>query len=518
MIIKDALWLVVLAVVSVAILLNFPNYTVDDAYIIFRYAANLVDFGELNWNVGEDPVEGYTGVALSVLIASLYKLGISPLVASKVIGVGSYVLTAVTLYCISVRLNFVTWVRILTLALFCGAPFFYIHAISGLETMLYTLFITTSILALYNYLSKEVHDSRSLTLLCISLLAVSLTRPEGVLMAAITFLGVAVYTFILRKGDFRGVAMQSIMIFAIPAILYFIARYSYYGQLFPNTFYVKVQSDSLFQMESVWAFERYLTFFIVPLLLAALLITASFRQSLGFIMQQYRPMLGALNTVAVVSALFVILSVTFYLHSNLIMNYAHRFFSPITTIIILWVAFLLNAGWNSVAKRGGKLTRAVAVFIAIAITLQGGVYAKGYPEQFHYTTWYSQTLADEHISIGKWINKNIPKDEWLTVHSDAGAIPYYSQLKTVDFGALNDENIIKLNAHERVDYFYSYNPGVAVMTSFNENAILEKDKKQSYMIIQDPRFKKYKLVKKYGSSARPKYFEFLYVREDLLRT
>ena len=52
---------------SVGVFCIFPKWTVDDAFISFRYAQNLVESGELNWNPGEDPVEGYTGVMLPIL-------------------------------------------------------------------------------------------------------------------------------------------------------------------------------------------------------------------------------------------------------------------------------------------------------------------------------------------------------------------------------------------------------------------------------------------------------------------
>ena len=51
--------------VAVLAILAFPPSAADDAYITFRYARNLAEHGELNWNVGEDPVEGYTGARVS---------------------------------------------------------------------------------------------------------------------------------------------------------------------------------------------------------------------------------------------------------------------------------------------------------------------------------------------------------------------------------------------------------------------------------------------------------------------
>ncbi|HLZ09167.1 MAG TPA: hypothetical protein VKT80_11300, partial [Chloroflexota bacterium] len=48
---------------------RYPRWTVDDAYIVFRYAKHLVEHGQLTWTVGADPVEGYTGIVLPLLVA-----------------------------------------------------------------------------------------------------------------------------------------------------------------------------------------------------------------------------------------------------------------------------------------------------------------------------------------------------------------------------------------------------------------------------------------------------------------
>ena len=50
----------------------------DDAYITFRYAENLALHGELTWNLGEDPVEGFTSMSWVLVHAPLIALGLDP--------------------------------------------------------------------------------------------------------------------------------------------------------------------------------------------------------------------------------------------------------------------------------------------------------------------------------------------------------------------------------------------------------------------------------------------------------
>ncbi|HSB42658.1 MAG TPA: hypothetical protein VLK28_12560 [Methylomirabilota bacterium] len=110
----------------------FPKWTVDDAYILFRYARNLVETGQLTWNPGHEAVEGYTGIALVLLVAVAMKLGISPVVASQGIGVVGFVATTVLLSRFLRRLEVIPPVRNAVLVLHVVAPLFIPIAFAGL--------------------------------------------------------------------------------------------------------------------------------------------------------------------------------------------------------------------------------------------------------------------------------------------------------------------------------------------------------------------------------------------------
>ena len=64
---------------SLALLLllasRFFDHTVDDAFISYRYARNLVEGHGLVWNVGQR-VEGYTDFLWVVLISGALAVGI----------------------------------------------------------------------------------------------------------------------------------------------------------------------------------------------------------------------------------------------------------------------------------------------------------------------------------------------------------------------------------------------------------------------------------------------------------
>ena len=83
----------------------FPKWTVDDAFITYRYAENLARHGELTWNIGEEPVEGYTGVALPVLLAGLIQTGVQPVAVAKVMGALSHLARGLLLFMVLRRMG-----------------------------------------------------------------------------------------------------------------------------------------------------------------------------------------------------------------------------------------------------------------------------------------------------------------------------------------------------------------------------------------------------------------------------
>ena len=76
------------------------RFTYDDAYISFRYAANLVAGHGLVYNPGEF-IEGYTNFLWTLLIAAGMQIGVGPHITSKVVGAACSIATLVVVYRLS---------------------------------------------------------------------------------------------------------------------------------------------------------------------------------------------------------------------------------------------------------------------------------------------------------------------------------------------------------------------------------------------------------------------------------
>lgn len=69
----------------------------------------------------------------------------------------------------------------------------------------------------------------------------------------------------------------------------------------------------------------------------------------------------------------------------------------------------------------------------------------------HYTVSGKQIaegLKKGHISLGKWLKENAEPTDVIVVH-DAGAIPYFSKLNTIDVWSLTDKSMVQFNFQYR---------------------------------------------------------------------
>lgn len=454
---------------AVIMIRAFPRWLVDDAFIIFRYAENLAERGELNWNPGENPTEGYTGIALPWLLSLAIKLGIPPIIATHLIGVSSYFLGAVLIVLILRGFNLGSAVA---LALYFTAPFLYIHAWSGLET---TMFVTAVLFAIFTFTRSYKR------LFVLSLLLLSAARPEGVLLS------------ILLLAVFRPFSLETALLYIIPCAIYFVCRWAYYGRLLPNTFYAKTAGGlNTAAAKNLRYFS--LKYMKLPALLA--IIYTSWQS-----IKNHRRLISSI-------ALFAGASIAVYSSSNLTMNFYYRFLVPLYPLLLLTVgANLSNA----------KIDAKVVILAALLIPpqIRTNINRDVMKKERTYASSHYRLLKDEHIKIGKLLNEKMPPTEWLVVYRDAGAIPYYSKLKTVDFGGLNDEYLTgeDLTPEDMRDYFYSTNPGAIAITSRSRETIDHGPEIRG--ITKDKRLRNYALVKIYSSGERREYHEFLFIRKDL---
>jgi arabinofuranosyltransferase len=246
--------LVVLAVIAVASWVAqsfFLNYTVDDAFITFRFSRNLVDGLGLVFNAGER-VEGYTNFLWTVWCAIPFLLKINVLWFSKIslviLSTGSLVLTALLFR--RLARNAPWWLTFLPVGLLALHTSFTVYAVNGIETQLFCFLL---LLAL-NLAAREFEHGGWFSAVVFGLLFY--TRPDG-----LAFFGLAWLARLAMGRRDRGFWTWT-AVFAVMAGSLFAFRLGYYGRPFPNTYYAK-SAGALADRVSMWGMRYFRDIFRV---------------------------------------------------------------------------------------------------------------------------------------------------------------------------------------------------------------------------------------------------------------
>lgn len=372
------------------------GFTVDDAFITFRYSAHFADGNGPVWNVGEDPVEGFTNFAWMLWHTPFAALGISLPVVSKVT---SAVCGLLTLVLLVRNAGSRTGALVAAGAYLLFLPTFF-HIAGGLETAAFALVVLRLVVVGIDVLrGKEVRGFEPPFLLLLA----GMLRPEGVLAAVPA---VAVWLWRTRsRASFLWTGAAA----AVGAV-YFAWRYSFYGQLFPNTFYIKFGNLTAGQ---AWLENTATALLPLIVLTGAMLLL----RSNGKV---------ALLLCATIGLTWLPIAM-----SGPSMDYIHRFAYHAYPVLCLGAALALG---QHVVRRTAAVVGALAVaWVAIA-----GLTADDMPTIVN----YDADLKRSHVSIGVGLGQaDIPLGDRTMAVSDAGAIPYYSGWNAIDYIGLNDEAI-----------------------------------------------------------------------------
>lgn len=508
--------LVLTTLYVLGILYLFPKWIVDDAYILFRYADNWITHSALTWNVGQDAIEGYTGIAMPIIIGSLMKLGVDPVLSSHVIGVSCFLLGAVLIFLTLRRAAVSDLIGCVAVLLYVTAPIVYTHTFGGLETMFFSTTIVACLYMLLRCLEQTGRQGLKECLLLLLLLLVSLVRPEGVVLAGTTLVAMA-YIKIKRKQDRLGFVARATLLYVIPGLLYFLWRWDYYGQLLPNTFYAKSFHGLLCKKSVLQLIEFMASYMAVPMVGVIILNVLDPDGVLKDLKKKSARMPPLFLAYGIVFA-FMVLVLLQYSRSTLVMNYSSRFFTPMIPVLMIGIAILLNLGYPVLTKTRQKKPlrfKIVRILLVVLVLGQIAINIRQLRKEISFARDYKSLMTDVHIKVGKYVGKNVPASEWLISYLDAGAIPYFSRLRTVDFGKLNDEYLSRgVSEKKSLEYFFSINAGVAVFTSYDWGEPKHRHPLVA-RIMADPRFSNYVFAKKFNTPVRDDYFEFVFLRKDL---
>jgi arabinofuranosyltransferase len=224
-----------LTVLGLAHLYCHAGYTLDDAYISFRYARNCARGLGLVYNPGEY-VKGYSNTLLTLFMTLPELAGSDPKPWSKLLGVVAYaglVWSAISLY--SARGNRATPDRLaFLLALLAASTPVAVHFMNGLETGPYTALLFAAVVRRSH---EQETDARPWSALLFTMAVVS--RPEGIAL----FVVIAVHDAVWRLHA-RRLSARHLFFYIAPIAAYageLLVSWRYYGDALPQTYYAKTR-------------------------------------------------------------------------------------------------------------------------------------------------------------------------------------------------------------------------------------------------------------------------------------
>lgn len=430
---------------------RFWPFTVDDAFITLRYSANLAAGYGLIFNPGQPPAEGYTTFLWMLVGVIPHALKIDAVVFVKWAGVLCGLGTGALVFLLSQRLSPAPAGHLrrvppaLATLLYSVLWSTGLHAVSGMETALFSLLVTALFYALTVYVQSP--SGRLAAWIAALCLLAGLTRPEGNLIG-----GVGVFAgFWLSPRQYRWPLARAVALgFLLPGAAYFVWRYAYYGLLLPLPFYVKVTRQGLLAgLPEVTAFVVY----------------AAIRLGPPVVVGAWQIRRAAIPALIGAAALMV-----FYLFPAHIMGYSWRYLVPILPLLCA----LAGVGVAAVLKRADNLTGRRKLYARIgvlgAVLVAAGLMIAEALPQIGAARWYAFSMEYAHLVIGRRLAEFPVQDDRPPVIAlaDAGAIPYYSGWQTIDYLGLNEPHIA-LNGPDDPAYVLAQHPDLLLLHSTRDD-------------------------------------------------
>ena len=216
-----------ISLLAAANLLVHWGYVVDDAYISFRYAHNVIAGNGLVFNVGER-VEGFSNPLWVGLLSLGGLAGVKLPTVAKLLGIGFYILLLRSVYQLGMHFGDRSFARSLSM-LIAVAPQMGFWANAGLETVSVAYFLAAGA-------THAISDSKrgrvSNSLVSYACLIV-ISRPEGVALAGILIGYASLRHLKVVPNQWR------LLVFLLFVTVVCLLRFWYFGELAPNTYFVK---------------------------------------------------------------------------------------------------------------------------------------------------------------------------------------------------------------------------------------------------------------------------------------
>ena len=403
--------LVIIFAAAVAVRLVFhilTRFTVDDAFITYRYAENLALGHGFVYNEGQR-VLGTSTPLFTLMLALFSFLSVSPLQAAMFVSLASSGITAMIIYRLALLLRFTRWSWVPAL-IYMLWPRTLVGDTCGMETAFFTMLVTASFY--YQHRRLIFYALATATLAAV-------TRPEGLFLVLVLLL----YNGYRNRDKLRQYLSTPLFII-VPWLLF---SYIYFGSVIPNSVSAKLALYSRFA-------------------------TKPFLESLVYLMAWHNPVGWILLLSAIGGGYWLYTKQNFgrlelVWLAGMILFYAfsrtHIFFwyvLPIYPLYLLFAGALLPLLFDRVGI-SAKRTRMCGVGIAVVLIALATV---GNYRAIDYYRTYQDHLENIHKAIGYYLYSHADADD-LVAAEDIGYMGYFSKKRILDRDGLVSPEAIPYN-------------------------------------------------------------------------
>jgi arabinofuranosyltransferase len=471
---------------------SYPSLTYDDAFISLRYAQRLLEGHGLSWTEGP-PVEGYSNLLWILGCALLGALGVDLVDAPVVLGLASAVMIiAALVYAYPPR----AWST--SLPAFAGGMFIALAgpiglwAVSGLEGCMVGALLAWSLVLVRPIAEGDSTGWRSVASPGIPLALLCLTRPDGPLVV------VAVCGFFLLRARSAETIVRALAIGVLPGLVtlgQIAFRLAYYGDWLPNTARAKVaftaaRLQSGMECVAGAGVSSY-----------ALWVPATVALYVAWRDPARRPRILLSATLLAVW--------TAYSATVTCQPFGYRMLIPCYVLLAFLVADALD--W---AQEQGRVVQGIVWLATLGLLFSFG-RAQQADKNIAMVHWRNPPVTRMAATIGNTLREAFGASDPLVAVDAAGAIPFFSGLRSIDMLGLNDAHIARhhdasfghgVQGHELGDgaYVLSREPDLIVANVLGSSRLAFRGGRE---LDADPRFHAlYRRVRMRGEDPVPTQF------------
>ncbi len=472
----------------------------DDMLISMRYAQNLADGEGLVFNPGGPRVEGYTNPLVVLFMSAIHLFPLPLSKTSLPVIVTFLLLLFVNLFLVrklALRVSggseFIALGAVALTATFCPLN---VWSITGYSVAPLTLLVTLCALLAIDYNARD----KPLTPVFVIAAAGTLIRPDFVVPYIAIFLFSLLYDKERRKFHF--IAGAGILILFIGSQTIF--RLIYFGELLPNTYYLKLTGYPLLQRVT----RGFYIFLKSVVATDALLMMAPF---FILLFKRDRKMI-LLFIVVIMEALYSI-----YVGGDVWEEYVpvNRFVSVVVPLYLITISYLLyhvceyivtELREHNIIKESGKLPSLKIIFTIVIVASVFSINSNMLNVLLPYRTAPQKSYARKLVLKG-YALKKVTTAYAEVATPELGTVAYFSERYMIDVLGKVDKKIARqrshtidtigkyiyfIPGHTKYDYEYSIKkkkPDVIIALWHNpetikpyikENYIIYKFKKSSF--------------------------------------